>query len=160
MATPEDSTTANDSETHLRRVLAELVTNASRLTRLASSVAADNRPRPWMRALSLLEEYGALRVSELARLDSTSQPTATALLKQLGEAGLVQRQRDPEDSRAVMVEMTDAGRTWLAEARDHIGATLSDHLPDLDAEQVQRLSRSLADLREVLKESSRAPRRN
>ncbi|MFF0814989.1 MarR family winged helix-turn-helix transcriptional regulator [Rhodococcus sp. NPDC003318] len=155
MATPDDSTTPNDSEARLRRVLAELVTNASRLTRLASSLAADNRPRPWMRALSLLEEYGALRVSELARLDTISQPTATAVIKQLGEAGLVERQRDPNDSRAVVVVMTDAGRDWLEESRDHVGATLSGHLPGLDADRVRRLSRSLEDLREVLKESSR-----
>jgi DNA-binding MarR family transcriptional regulator len=147
------SNASDDTEAHLRRVLAELVTNSSRLTRLASSMATDNLPRPWTRALSLLEEYGGLRVSEFARLDSTSQPTATTLLKQLGEAGLVRRQRDPIDSRAVVVEITDAGRQWLAQARDHIGATLAEHLRDLDVDQVERLSRSLRDLREIVKES-------
>ncbi|MGW0042971.1 MarR family winged helix-turn-helix transcriptional regulator [Rhodococcus sp. NPDC003348] len=153
MATTGDPEAVSDTEAHLRRVLAELVTNSSRFTRLASSMSADTWSRPWMRALSLLEEYGALRVSEVARLDSSSQPTATALLKQLGAAGLVRRQRDPEDSRAVMIEMTDAGRAWLAEARDNIGATLAEHLPGIDAGQIERLSLSLRDLREVVKES-------
>lgn len=154
MPAPGDPNATSDSDAQLRRALAELITNSSRLTRLVSSLTTDKLPRPWTRALSLLEEYGALRVSELARLDSSSQPTATALLKQLGEAGLVRRQRDPEDSRAVRVEMTDAGRDWLARARDNVGALLASHLRDPDVEQIQHLSRSLHDLREAVKESS------
>lgn len=149
--------TPGDPEAHLRRMLAELVTNSSRFTRLASSLSADTRPRPWMRALSLLEEYGALRVSELARLDSTSQPTASALLGQLVADGLVARRRDPDDSRAVVVEMTEAGCSWLEEAREHVGAALADRLPDLDVYRVQRISRSLHELRELVKESTHTP---
>ncbi|MFD4470018.1 MarR family winged helix-turn-helix transcriptional regulator [Rhodococcus sp. NPDC058505] len=153
MATADDPGVHTDSETDLRRALAELVTNASRFTRLASSISTDTKPRPWMRALSLLEEYGPLRVSELARLDSSSQPTATALLKQLGAAGLVRRQRDPEDSRAVVVEMTEDGQAWLAAARDHVGAALAAHLHGRDADRVQRISRGLHDLRAAVKNS-------
>ncbi|TQF69286.1 MarR family transcriptional regulator [Rhodococcus spelaei] len=138
-------------QARLREVLAELVTNTSRFTRLASSIGTDDRPRAWMRALSHLDEYGALRVSEFARIDRCSQPTATTLLKQLADAGLADRRRDPEDSRAVVVEMTEVGHRWLMEARQEIGAALAEHLPNLNTEQVERLSRSLADLRAVVK---------
>ncbi|GAA4485592.1 hypothetical protein GCM10023094_40630 [Rhodococcus olei] len=150
--TSADPHTGDDTDPRLRVVLAELVTNASRLTRLASSIAGGDRPRPWLRALSLLEEYGGLRISEIARLDSSSQPTATALVKQLVDAGLVRRQRDPDDSRAVVVEMTESGHHWLAAARDDIGASLAERMRDLDAERIARLSRSLHDLREFLKD--------
>ncbi|MFE3291879.1 MarR family winged helix-turn-helix transcriptional regulator [Rhodococcus sp. NPDC059234] len=151
MATAGDPDSA---QARLREVLAELVTNTSRFTRLASSIGTDDRPRTWMRALSHLDEYGELRISEFARVDRCSQPTATALLKQLTDAGLAVRRRDPEDSRAVVVEMTEAGRRWLAEARQEIGEALAGHLPGLDTEQVERLSRSLADLRAAIKSST------
>ncbi|SDD54086.1 MarR family winged helix-turn-helix transcriptional regulator [Rhodococcus tukisamuensis] len=142
------------SETRLREVLAELVTNTSRFTRLASSISTDDRPRAWMRALGHLDEYGALRISEFARIDRCSQPTATALLKQLTDTGLATRQRDPSDSRAVVVELTDAGHQWLMAGRAEIGATLAEHLPDMDSEEVEQLSRSLAALRAALRSSA------
>ncbi|TJZ79272.1 MarR family transcriptional regulator [Rhodococcus oryzae] len=142
------------AERRLREVLAELVTNTSRFTRLASSIATDDRPRAWMRALSHLDEYGELRISEFARIDRCSQPTATALLKQITDAGLARRHRDPADSRAVVVEMTEAGRRWLGEARAEIGTALAAHLGDLEPEQIERLSQSLADLRAAIKAST------
>ncbi|CAM2999904.1 MarR family winged helix-turn-helix transcriptional regulator [Prescottella defluvii] len=135
----------------LRDLLVDLVSNAHRFTRLASALATDDHPRPWMRALSLLEEQGAVRVSTFARLDRCSQPSATALLKRLGEQGLVSRESDPEDSRAVLVGITDDGRRWLTEARRAVAADLAPHFAHLDAAQLQRLAEGLGELRAIIR---------
>lgn len=135
----------------LRDLLADLVSNAHRFSRLASALATDERPRPWMRALSLLEEQGALRVSTFARLDRCSQPAATALLRNLGRAGLVSREPDPDDSRAVLVGITDDGRHWLADARRDVADSLAPHFAHLEPDQIARISAGLGELRAIIR---------
>lgn len=106
-----------------------------------------------MRALSLLEEYQPLRVSEFARLDRCSQPSATALLAKLGTAGLVERSVDADDSRAVLVELSDAGADWLAAGRRQISDGLVPYLSELDPERIQKLTDGLSELRSILESS-------
>jgi DNA-binding MarR family transcriptional regulator len=68
--------------------------------------------------LVLMEREQPTSVGDLGaelRLDSG---TLTPLLKRLEAAGLVRRERDPEDERRVLVDLTDAGwrlRPRLAE---------------------------------------------
>ena len=65
--------------------------------------------------LVLMERERPTSVGDLGtelRLDSG---TLTPLLKRLEGAGLVRRERDPEDERRVLVELTDAG--WRLERR-------------------------------------------
>jgi len=138
-------------DSQLQDLLVDLVTNAHRFTRLASVLAIDARPQSWRRALALLEEQGALRVSEFARLDSSSQPSATALLKRLGEAGLVSRQQDPDDSRAVLVAITDKGRVWLDERRRYVADVLMPHFGHLEPEQITLLAEGLGELRAIIR---------
>lgn len=69
-------------------------------------------------------------VAETARL---SQATVTAILDRLEERGLVTRERDPGDRRRVAVELTEKGRTALAEAPDVLQnrfVARFDRLPD------------------------------
>jgi DNA-binding MarR family transcriptional regulator len=65
--------------------------------------------------LVLMEREEPMSVGDLGtelRLDSG---TLTPLLKRLEAAGLVRRERDPEDERRVLVELTGAG--WELEKR-------------------------------------------
>ncbi|CAN7420189.1 MarR family transcriptional regulator [Terrabacter sp. LjRoot27] len=65
-------------------------------------------------ALMAVGEHGPLTVSRLGehlRLDSG---TLSPLLKRMEAAGLVERVRDPEDERRVLVSATAAGRARLA----------------------------------------------
>jgi DNA-binding MarR family transcriptional regulator len=69
-------------------------------------------------ALMAVAEHGPLTVSRLGehlRLDSG---TLSPLLKRLESAGLVERVRDPEDERRVLVSATDGGRDRLAALGD------------------------------------------
>jgi DNA-binding MarR family transcriptional regulator len=53
---------------------------------------------------------------ELARIADLSSSAMTNRLDQLEEAGLVQRLRDPDDRRGVLVRPTDKGRALWEEA--------------------------------------------
>ena len=69
-------------------------------------------------ALMAVAEHGPLTVSRLGehlRLDSG---TLSPLLKRMESAGLVERVRDPEDERRVLVSATDGGRDRLAALGD------------------------------------------
>jgi DNA-binding MarR family transcriptional regulator len=53
---------------------------------------------------------GPMRIGELATQVPCSQPTATTVVSGLEEAGLVRREPDPEDRRAIRVVATEEGR--------------------------------------------------
>ena len=63
-----------------------------------------------------LWQHGALSVKELSRLLQLDPGTLSPLLKRLEAAGLVRRERNPEDQRNLALTVTDAGRRLRAEA--------------------------------------------
>ena len=63
-----------------------------------------------------LWEDSPLRVSQVADRLSLEPATLSPLLKRLETGGLVRRDRDPRDERAVSVSLTAAGRRLRAEA--------------------------------------------
>jgi DNA-binding MarR family transcriptional regulator len=72
-----------------------------------------------------------LRIGEIGRAARLSKPSMTALLRQCEEAGLVQRERDAADGRAVRVVLTERGRA--------LGAVVEDVLRELDERVASRL---------------------
>lgn len=131
--------------------MVDLLVTAGRLTRLAGAIGDDDLPRAVLRALAVLDEHGAVRVSEFARIDRCSQPAATALLGRLVEDGFATRTKDPEDSRAVVVDLTPAGRERLARARAAYGTAMAARLAEFDVERLERMDTDLNELLEALK---------
>lgn len=64
--------------------------------------------------LRKLKEADGLAPSEIADLTFADRPTATSMIGTLERAGLVQRRRDPDNAKWVLVELTEEGRTKLA----------------------------------------------
>src|SRR5215208_7053419 len=67
--------------------------------------------------LPLFDEDG-LRIGEIGRRARLSKPSMTALISQCEAAGLVRRERDPDDGRAFRVVLTDHGRRFRATAEE------------------------------------------
>jgi DNA-binding MarR family transcriptional regulator len=67
--------------------------------------------------LGWLEEAGPTRLTVLAAASGASQPAMTQLVGRLERDNLVVRLIDPEDARATLVDLSDAGRAFLAELR-------------------------------------------
>lgn len=72
-------------------------------------------------------------ISKVAARMGYSSAGLTKLAARLEAKGLIQRERDPQDGRAFLVALTDAGKTAL---RDGLEA----HIPRLDTEVVGRLT--------------------
>ena len=84
--------------------------------------------------------------SVLAKIEELSTGAMTNRLDRLEEAGLVRRLPDPDDRRAVQVELTEKGRrTWqdaiAAQAKKE--AIVASALTDREKEQLTKLLRKL-----------------
>jgi DNA-binding MarR family transcriptional regulator len=58
---------------------------------------------------------GSQRMSEISHMISSSSQAASSIVDRLQASGLVLRRRDPEDRRAVLVDLADEGRLAYAE---------------------------------------------
>lgn len=96
-------------------------------------------------ALSVVVFGGAIRISDLARAEQVRTPTITPIAAALERAGLVTRQADPADARAVVLRATARGKRLLAEGRSRRVRHLAGELRGLTAAERNTL-REAADI--------------
>jgi DNA-binding MarR family transcriptional regulator len=68
-------------------------------------------------ALATLNTAGPTRLGDLANREGVAAPTMTRIVASLEDAGYVQRAPDPQDGRAVLVAVTDAGASMVVGER-------------------------------------------
>jgi DNA-binding MarR family transcriptional regulator len=85
--------------------------------------------------LRRLERSGPHRLCELYAPEGISQPAMTQLVTRLEKEGLAQRSSDPADGRAVVVSITEAGRSAVARRREGRAQALSGLLQGLNPGQ-------------------------
>jgi DNA-binding MarR family transcriptional regulator len=68
-------------------------------------------------ALARLERSGPATSSELARLDRISPQSMGVTVAALLERSLIERSRDPEDGRRIVLSITEAGRRTVHDKR-------------------------------------------
>ena len=103
---------------------------------------------PQYLAMLVLWEQDGPTVSELGERLSLDSGTLTPLLKRMEAAGLVQRQRDPQDERRVRIALTSAGQALRAQAEPIPACILArSHLP---LSEVQALTHQIQALRDSL----------
>lgn len=132
-----------------RATTADLLTAASRAARRRTRAALaplDISPAT-ARALRTLARAGApMRMSELADALDIERRSATDVVDQLVERGLVERRADPADRRATAIQLTSAGKQHLKKivaARSRISEQLT---ADLSNDEVATLNQLLARL--------------
>ena len=92
--------------------------------------------------LSMISD-GGLRVGDIARNLGIKVPSATEQIIKLERAGLVTRQSDPDDSRAVQVVTTQAGLAAVESANHRRNAMVAELLHGLSREEVESLAAAL-----------------
>ena len=100
------------------------------------------------RALRVVSSRDGVRLSALAEALRIAPRSATEVADGLQERGLVQRETDPADRRAVVLRLTDAGRRVQREvddARAADAAELFGRLSAADRADLARILRSLTD---------------
>jgi DNA-binding MarR family transcriptional regulator len=134
---------------------AELLSVVARINRLATQRVRLELPYAQARLLSMIDERGAARISDLAALDHCSQPTMTTQVRRLEDAGLVSRITDPADARAVLISITESGVAVLAQVRADRGAVIDPYLERLDDSDRQTLADAVRVMRRLLDDAQR-----
>lgn len=90
-------------------------------------------------ALSVLYFAGPLTLGRLAEAEQVKPPTVSRLVKDLEREQLVARSPAENDSRSVVVEMTEKGKTLFERARINRLMALETALENLTGENLETL---------------------
>lgn len=102
------------------------------------------------KVLGILNGKGPTRAGELATLCASSPSAMSEIIEGLSAEGFVRRVDDPTDRRAVIVTLTDEGRTELDRVGDLMTAELARRLADLTPDERSRLRTAAGDITEIL----------
>jgi DNA-binding MarR family transcriptional regulator len=98
-------------------------------------VARANRdalPEAQVEVLHLVRAEPGISGKEVARRLGTAPNTISTLVRDLTDAGLLARHRDPEDRRVVRLALTEAARIRMDDYAAHRSALLTEALATLD----------------------------
>ncbi|MBP1234374.1 DNA-binding MarR family transcriptional regulator [Arthrobacter sp. PvP102] len=99
---------------------------------------------------------GESRATHLAARLGVSAPVLSRHIADLEEHGLVVRRPDPEDGRAQLVALSEAGAAKLHEIEQQRTATLQGYLQDWSETDAEETAKTLKKLAESLRDSARA----
>ncbi len=100
--------------------------------------------------LFTLKRLGECRVADLAEVQLVDPSVSSRQVAAMEKAGLVERRPDPEDARASLVSLSQAGHAKLGEVHAEHRAALATALAGWPDERITRLA---DDLREFVEAS-------
>jgi DNA-binding MarR family transcriptional regulator len=106
-------------------------------------------------ALATIEQHGPISPSELAARERIKRPTATRVIANLQEAGLIARAPDPADARSATLELTPAGRSFVQRLQRRKTAYLARRLDALAPDELEALERAAELLERILEAEPR-----
>jgi len=106
--------------------------------------------------LNLLTLNGPMAASELARRLSLTRPQVTQFIDKLKDDKAVSRNNDLDDRRRVIVEITNQGRSILADYRRAVRNHIAEKTQALGPEKADALSNALQQVIDLTEELSHA----
>jgi DNA-binding MarR family transcriptional regulator len=107
---------------------------------------------PRLSVLSVLVFAGPKRIGDLARIEQVEPPTMSRLVDGLVRDGLVVREPDPDDARAVQVRATPTGGRTLKRGRAKRVETLRTTLAALSPIELAALDDGVEVLERILRD--------
>jgi DNA-binding MarR family transcriptional regulator len=145
-------TTKHEANTQLEAPdAARLQLATMRLARRLRQQAPEGTTPSQLSALSTLARLGPLTIGELAAHERVQPPTITRLVGMLEVAGLIDRERDPQDGRLQRVSLSKKGRILVERSRTRKTAYLVKMSRKLSGAEIEEL-RVLTELLERLVE--------
>jgi DNA-binding MarR family transcriptional regulator len=134
----------------------QILDGLSALTRELSRASGgpdDGPPMTSTQRLALFETAvrGPVRLSELAERMGITAPTASRAVDGLVELGLLERRPDPDDRRAVRIDLTRPGRKRVEERQSRAAAALEPIVAALSAQDRAQLATLLTRLADALR---------
>jgi DNA-binding MarR family transcriptional regulator len=124
----------------------------SRLARAVRQHGAAGLTPSQVSALATIEEFGPIRMSDLAGYELIGAPVATRVVASLQELGLVQKAHGSTDGRVSLIELSIAGRETLNELWSERAAGLTARIERLQPEQVAVLTAALPVLETLVRD--------
>lgn len=101
-------------------------------------------------ALTVLERHGDISSAQLARNSFVTAQTMADMVVTLEDRGLIERHRDPNDKRRLLIALTPAGRAVLEDRRPHVAAVEKRMTGALSTSDTALLRRFLTECRTSL----------
>lgn len=101
---------------------------------------------PQFRTLGYLSHFPGVSLSEVADFLGLGLPSASKLIEQLLQRGLVHRQADCHDRRRVMLKLTQEGERALAITRADVQQALAVHLAELPPAECKAVQEAMTHL--------------
>jgi DNA-binding MarR family transcriptional regulator len=112
----------------------------------------DQLTRTQASVLGSVTRLGPIRLSELAEIEGVNPTMLSRIVGKLEDAGLFRRRPDPADGRAVLVEVTDAGRAEQLRLRTERTELLNARLAALPPARAAELLAALPALESLADE--------
>jgi len=97
--------------------------------------------------MTLLDAHGPMPMGRVAELLGTGLPTATGLVNRMDDRGLVERLRDADDRRVVLVQLSSGGQQELSALQATRRRRMAAALEQLSEEQRLILLDAIRNLR-------------
>jgi DNA-binding MarR family transcriptional regulator len=130
---------------------------ASRLrlgvTRLARKLRREAEPgitQSQLSALATIERHGPMTIGELSSVEQVQPPTMTKIVAALVEAGLIDRETDPDDRRMTWLRSTREGVKLLQRSRKRKEAYLAKRMRSLEPRQLAVLEEAAEILEQIV----------
>ena len=143
-----------DRPDQVEYVSSQLLPRAGLLTRLLIRQICGELSRSEVGLLNTVRG-GPQRITELAELEGVAQPTMTLLVQRLEQRGLVNRERQADDGRVVLVHLTEAGDAALEEFTTLASAALRQSLAELSDDEIEALAAATESLQTLVCELQR-----
>lgn len=119
------------------------------LRRVAREDPASGLGPARLSALSVVVSRGPVTVGRIAEIEQVRPPTMTRILYALHAAGLVRKERSPDDGRSVRVTATADGKRLLQATRRRRLRALARRLGDLSPQDLVTLEQAAELMEEV-----------
>jgi len=140
------------SETGLQKLGEDLITTAARIVRWVPKNSDISLSLAAARILARLNDSGPTRISDLAAVERSSQPTITNHVKRLEALGLVERRTHPGDARAWIISLTSDGERELAAMRHELGVSLEPFLATMSSHDLAALTEGVAAMHRLMRQ--------
>ena len=128
------------SEENVRHVLhATLLFNELHKKTLMAAIPSYVKTKTQMDILVVLYATGPLKMSALSARCSIALEQASRAVRSLRETGLVACDRNPENRREVIAQLTETGSTLLEDHMENLHRLLEGCLKNLSQEELDRL---------------------
>jgi Transcriptional regulators len=135
----------------LRVTLARIARVLDRQTR------GDALTRTQTSVLATVARHGPVRLSELADIEGVNPTMLSRIVAKLDDAGLLSRRPDPDDGRASLVAVTDAGHDLHERLRSERTRLLTARLAAMPATRAAELLAALPALESLADQLAARP---